>query len=137
MWSVTCQIFWHGQYLHPITHSNVHTLNYVDLATRWPIWANQPKGWPDSTVASRHVSEIADDQALIVAFIAHQAHRVAARPSWRDCVCVVDSKVDLIAFSLEQAKGLGLGLGNVGNEATGGVGYLLSVKIYFQDHGRY
>lgn len=128
-------IFWHGQHLHLVAHSNIHALNYVDLATRRPIRANQPKCWPDPTVASRHVSEIADDQALVVAFVAHQADRVTAGASWRYRIRVVDSEVDLVALSLEKAKGLGLGLGNVGNEATGRVGYLLSIKICFQDQG--
>ena len=77
------------------------------------------------------MSKVADDQSVVVGFVAHQADGVAAGTIWGNDVRVVNSKVDLIALGLEKAEGLGFGLGNVANEATGWVGNLLTVKLCF------
>lgn len=46
------------------------------------------------------MSKVADDQSVVVGFIAHQADGVAAGAGGRYHVRVVNSKVDLVALSL-------------------------------------
>lgn len=82
--------------------------NRLTFTAVWPVWPEKPKGRPQTTNGTRHVSNIGNDQAMGIALVASNSHRCSA--VGRVHSVGVDTQVDLAVVGVDETLVLRIAL---------------------------
>lgn len=100
----------------------VDALNDINFAMARPVGAEHPERRPGAAGASRHVGQIQDHQALVVAVLAGQTDAVATVTAGN--IVVVHADIDGATGGTDQAVRRGGRVIDIIHVTVGGVGFL-------------